>query len=444
MPESPTPVVKPNPPIPRLSRHPAVWAMVALALAGAWLAGAAGNRQVSSGLAIQRQAAAQAGLVLDLGDIPRTTVDAEADAAPALAQIRASWPALAANVDRSFWPLARALSEGFVDAPALEAFRRTRPRLQELFTLFDVAASRADLLPSWDGGEPLRPAETLLPMAAEVLLVADFRYQEAVGDRDAADRAVRRVVRLARLIGRDDTASAAIQSARLESAVLRAWADAVRANPNEATLGLLRALRDGEERLDQLPVPSIRRVLTIEAALGARELRQTPRPGAPSVEDTSPSWYSVLEARYWMTWRGVFRRLPEDPLDLAAAKRALQRESESVRGAGVLYRMAFERRSVQWVPMAEAVGLLAADRGLAEAYAVLVRRSLAGERVPDALAELGLELRDPFAPAPIRLRPTDDGFVVFSVGPDLMNDGGEPAPASIAGPQRSDRVLRFP
>lgn len=444
MPESPTPVAKPNPPIPRLSRYSAVWVMIAFAFAGAWLTGMAGNRQVTSGLAIQRQAATQAGLVLELADIPRQAVPPENDAAPALAQIRASWPSLAANVDRTFWPLARALSEGSTGEPILGEFRRMRPQLQEVFTLFEVAAARVDLTPSWDGGEPLRPAENLLPMAAEVLLVADFRYWTAVGDWEAAERTARRTVRLARLIGLDETASAVIQSARLESAVLLAWADAVRTNPIEAILNLLGALRDGDERLDQLPVPSIRRVLTVEAAQGARELRETPRPGAPSVEDTSPSWYSVLEARYWMTWRGLVRQLPEDPLDLASAKRALQREAESVRGAGVLYRMAFERRSVQWVPMAEAVGLLAADRGLAEAFAALVRRELQGDTLPQSLAELGFEPRDPFASGPIRLRPTDEGFVVFSVGPDLMNDDGEPAPVSVVGPQRSDRVLRFP
>lgn len=444
MPDSPTPVAKPNPPIPRLSRYPAVWVTIAFALVGAWLAGMAGNRQVTSGLAIQRQAATQAGLVLELADIPRRAVAPENDAAPVFAQIRASWPSLAANVDRAFWPLTRALANGSTGESVLGGFRRMRPQLQEVFTLFEVAAARADMTPSWDGGESLRPAENPLPMAAEVLLVADFRYWAAVGDWDAADRAARRIVRLARLIALDETASAVIQSARLESAVLLAWADAVRANPNEEVLELLGALRDGNERLDQLPVPSIRRVLTIEAAQGARELRETPRPGARSVEDTSPSWYSLLETRYWMTWRGLVRQLPDDPLDLAAAKRALEREAESVRGAGVLYRMAFERRSVQWVPMADAVGLLAADRGLAEVFAALVQRGLQGDTLPESLAELGFEPRDPFASGPIRFRPTDEGFVVFSVGPDLMNDDGEPAPVSVVGPQRSDRVLRFP
>lgn len=418
--------------------------MIVFAVAGAWLASLTGNSQVSSGLTSQRQAATQAGLVLSLDEIPRRNVPAEDDASAALAEIRARWSDLEESVDREFWPAARALIEGSTSRPSLAAFEKAKHRLKGLFTLLDGVASRSDLTPSWGGGKPLRPSETLLPMAAETLLVADFRYAVAVADWPSAGEAARRAVRIARLIAREETPSAIIQAARLESAVLLAWADSVRTHPSDATLGIVRGLRDGRGRLDEIEIPSIRRVLTIEAARGAREIRETPRPGTSAVQDSPPEWYSVLEARYWMTWRGVIRQLPDDRLDLAPVKRILEHEGDAVRGTGVLYRMAFERTSMQWVPMVEAVGLLAADRALVEAFAGLISRKLGKQGFPDSLADLGLEPRDPFAQGPIRFRQVDGGFVVYSVGPDLMNDGGESVPVSVGGRSRQDRILRFP
>ena len=72
------------------------------------------------------------------------------------------------------------------------------------------------------------------------------------------------------------------------------------------------------------------------------------------------------------------------------------------------------------------------------------RRADQGDHSEPKLAELGLApnaTRDPFTGKPLRLRKTADGWLVYSVGENLRDDGGHLGryPDVGVGPNRASR-----
>ena len=89
---------------------------------------------------------------------------------------------------------------------------------------------------------------------------------------------------------------------------------------------------------------------------------------------------------------------------------------------------------------------------VANVAVAFTRYRLANGRYPQTLEEAGPALGaiDPFDGKPIRIRATDEGLVIYSVGKDLSDDGGIIDPTSRKGPAdvglilRTDRAVRDP
>ena len=94
-----------------------------------------------------------------------------------------------------------------------------------------------------------------------------------------------------------------------------------------------------------------------------------------------------------------------------------------------------------------ASGLYGARLGVA-ARRMLVRTQIAAlayrnshGSFPAALADLGAVPNDPFSKKPLHYRLTGEGFVLYSVGWNRKDDGGQ----SGTGPRRNDDpTVRFP
>jgi hypothetical protein len=91
-----------------------------------------------------------------------------------------------------------------------------------------------------------------------------------------------------------------------------------------------------------------------------------------------------------------------------------------------------------WMSLATAVRRdpLAHDRVSRVVLAIERFRRAEGDRLPDALDDLVPRIldtlpHDPFPDAPPLYRRTDDGYVVYSVGPNLRDDGGDLRPPPI-------------
>ena len=97
-------------------------------------------------------------------------------------------------------------------------------------------------------------------------------------------------------------------------------------------------------------------------------------------------------------------------------------------------------------PFVDAIGCGTARRDLARTAVAIERFRLAHGRPPGTLGELVPELlravpNDPFDGAPLRWVSTADGYRVYSVGPDGIDQGGD---VEESGTPSGDIVFRVP
>ena len=90
-----------------------------------------------------------------------------------------------------------------------------------------------------------------------------------------------------------------------------------------------------------------------------------------------------------------------------------------------------------------------ADLNVTRAGLAVLQYRQAHGTFPQALEALDLKgLVDPYTQGPLHYRTEAGGFVVYSVGEDLKDNGGNPRPGQHTGPPRQpaeyDLVWRFP
>jgi hypothetical protein len=183
------------------------------------------------------------------------------------------------------------------------------------------------------------------------------------------------------------------------------------------------------------------------------EMRRDPRhihpppPGPASILVLLGAHRTVLdcmEARSIAYWRRVFRALRAHDGDLMAqysAVRAIVEATEARAGSATydfdaILQPAFVQTAVRRAMVAEA------SRALRSALNEVVAHRRNGE-YPAVLDDLArVPPFDPFTGRPLRYKRTRHGFVLYSVGSNMRDDGGSPGPADA--PEPPDMVVQFP
>jgi hypothetical protein len=182
-------------------------------------------------------------------------------------------------------------------------------------------------------------------------------------------------------------------------------------------------------------LPNLRRALEGELVLGRTAFAMDTDWGVFMEEDGMPEVFdrmtrmpvvaAAFESRLVAAYRKLFAALPEDPTDwetAAAALTAFERENEEDRSfTNTLNRIRFP----VFGQAADAVGYSIARRRMLQTAVRLVRHRQHTGAFPAILPPYGEFGIDLFDGRPLRYQPAPDGFVLYSVGRNRVDDGGD-------------------
>ena len=152
----------------------------------------------------------------------------------------------------------------------------------------------------------------------------------------------------------------------------------------------------------------------------------------------------TLEARLLQAWESAWPKLPKDRNAWQESEdvlRAMERSVDADHSLGnTLNRIllpVFDSAS-------EAIGTLQAhDRLLITAIEVLKSRAIHSKFPAATPSSLGVTRMDPFDGLPLRYSPSDDGFILYSIGRDRRDDGGHVRSAGDTDSSGIDEVVQF-
>jgi len=333
--------------------------------------------------------------------------------------------------------------------------RRVGPALR----LAEVAAKTpsCDFEREWERGPYLSfPEYSAVRYVARLLSVRAVLYADA-GEPKKAFADVRTGMILARHVGTDPTIIAMLVRIAIEAIMGRAVEQLVMEHLDDPQF--LQEARAAATSCG--PLPDVEYHMRAEVVIG-RECANMLRRGGrlPESEHTSPATRQPLsallgrrlmtdawEARLINYYRSVFRVIrtyKHDPRQLSRALRHLdeQEDAESRRHPMTNLLLTIVRPAMG--PTADKITELAARQTVREGLLQIAEVRQRTGRLPRSAEELGALLpRDPFSSRPLVYRPSNTGFLLYSVGRNGKDDGGQIPPVGAAGPP-PDITLVYP
>jgi hypothetical protein len=294
------------------------------------------------------------------------------------------------------------------------------------------AATLQDCQFDYSQADPLGPlagAGHVRTAAAVVALQA--RLSGAQGGTEEAIEDVNRVMRMARHVAANPNTNAILAAAAIEASAVHTL-DRVLARAAIPAVGRVPALTDVLNHFLRLalgpgPVEPVHFVADLRRALRAEEalvygrlagiVEQAPGFGLVMLDDDLAAFHALFR----LMGEALARPYPACLLDWDR----IEAQFEHIPGA--LYRLA----TPAYLHLLPAVARADASRRVAQ-FAVAVTSYRANEGKFPARAEdvvpkyLPQVPPDPFTGEPLKLKVTADGVVVYSVGPDGVDDGGQP------------------
>ncbi|MCH8273257.1 MAG: hypothetical protein IH851_00505 [Armatimonadetes bacterium] len=410
------------------------------------LSGSADVVLASAALSEEMRKAQDEGLPLYVANIkPYPPVEAEENAAPLMRELAEEWLWISEQDRERLLSLAKAVRNGEDGAKAAE-FDEALLEAEDILIVAMRAAERprCDFERDWEQGYEVSFFEFAPARDAVGLLGARAVLRSRAGNLAAAISDLRAALRLARHTGSDPALIPMLVEAALELNVhgaLKAVAAAQVDNPLvfEALSGLLDDLG---------ALPDLRNALRGECLLGwitAQNLGRLAEDekaalGIPKDERSRNRLQQAMMMRTLQFWREVFEAYPESETDLREVRERLREVSsrwENMRKPS--YLLIANMSPVMLRRPVDKILQIEATRRLSRLLVEAVRYRQENGEFPAALGQLGATYLDPFDEKPLRYRRRKDGFVAYSVGPDLADNGGRKFQ-----PGQWDIVLRFP
>ncbi len=285
-------------------------------------------------------------------------------------------------------------------------------------------------------------------------LLADALVKSNENDFETAAQDIRAARQLGQVVARTPV---------LISLLVQIAIEALAARATESCLALATRSESGLKAFETValspePAFDLRRALRGEAFMGVTLTRNFNRMGglkglqsmSSGEPGPAPQPASLLRsgvpsgliergfmARVLQYWIQAFKVMDEHPGDPVAVSTGLDRlaqdatKSKSASNTIVAVLLPVFAQAGQ----AEVTGTATFRCKLA--LAKILRWRLAHHRFPKDLVEAGVELKDPFSGRPLRYRASGDSVRVWSVGPNLVDDGGI-ARSEVTGRQTDD------
>jgi hypothetical protein len=155
---------------------------------------------------------------------------------------------------------------------------------------------------------------------------------------------------------------------------------------------------------------------------------------------------TIFDLRYTQIYHNLYKRLSERPQSLVAMQKAFQETNDQMNqksGKDWTYGLADILAPV-FTGMAGAIGEAEAKRNLIRCAVDLFHAKLTVGHFPDKLLGNSGYWTDPLSEKPMKYHLTKDGFLIYSVGKDGVDDGGKPRPKNATGGENYDIPFRFP
>lgn len=382
-------------------------------------------------------AARSVGLPTELKELPLIPVDRASNAAPLYQraitvanrdEMKKALSAIGAAITRDPKPEAERLA-------AVEA-----PKLRSLYPLLEAATElpQCQFDRQWSlGFNVLFPEYASMKGFVKLLAFRADRASER-GDWRSALEDIRRCFRISEHAGSDPVLIAALVQIACDAIAQTQFRRIIDRHGRDATF--LRAAQ--QLASERRPLPDFRRIMAGELVLSRislRELRSLREieallpdgemPRAPSgLERTvfnSKLVRNTFDGKLVNAYRTMYPELPSDPEDWPKTYDAMIKMERAVEAdrtlAGTMNRILLP----VFNQAADAAGRMQANRRLTvTALHLLLMRARTG-RLPERLPNLGEATQDPFADGPLQYGRKGSGFLLYSVGQDREDNGGQ-------------------
>jgi hypothetical protein len=176
-----------------------------------------------------------------------------------------------------------------------------------------------------------------------------------------------------------------------------------------------------------------------EDALDRGDRETPPRP--PAQPETV--WAKAFTTRHLQAWTKAFKAFPkgDDPVTAAKALSKVAAQVQAEPGlTNILNKVLFPVFEQAGEAFAKDVAQLRCIRALVQ----VLRWKAAHGRFPDTLEEMGPVALDPFDGKPLKYIVTTEGVKVYSLGPNLVDDGGLDRREKPSGGDDYDVVSQYP
>jgi hypothetical protein len=279
------------------------------------------------------------------------------------------------------------------------------------------------------------------------------RRQSEKGDWKGALRSAERAQKVGRHLAQNPTLISMLVETATEAIAIRTIRDVVEHHAHRPEVRV--AARQSLERFG--PLPDLKNAIGGEVVMGRAGIHQL---GSESIslsqltggerERAHPVERMVLgnrtvrnavDRKFVEAYRYLWERTPDDPAAWAATREAAVQLEKIVEDdpapAGVLNQILMPVLS--GVP--DAVGNLQTHRRLLLTWMSILDSRRTSGSFPEELPSLGDTSLDPFTGEPFRYRLMPQGFVLYSVGRDRVDNGGVPVGGSS---RESDVIYQFP
>lgn len=134
-----------------------------------------------------------------------------------------------------------------------------------------------------------------------------------------------------------------------------------------------------------------------------------------------------VKARVTSAFATVYSSLPDDPTDFKHSARLAREINSLVRSDGSYAGSLANRIIVTYDSFFEGIARTTFERRLDAAFIEICRAKLETGRYPAALPKSAKKFLDPMTGKPFLYRRRADGFVIYAVGLNGVDDGGDPA-----------------
>jgi len=307
----------------------------------------------------------------------------------------------------------------------------------------------------WDAGAVLPfPEFTSFRQIIHSLLVASW-IKASKGRRDEALEDMVAAARICRLVREEPTSIATIISTSGEAVVLMILQALQKKNPSDtfwlyATGPVLAAFG---------PPVDVRHSLGLEIFAMTTGLDAFMKPDAEetfgNLEGRSRTYIrrdrrAQTEMQVLRAYRTLFTNWPKDPNDYLEIRKVAQKPAEQIDLAlsgfsSVISQMSAGSQDAGIIGSTAMAGARSlARRRLAQIYADCLIAKLKSGEFPSELPARGNLATDPFSKMAFEYRRTLDGFIVYSIGENLVDDDGASRPPEGEQGRPPDIVLRYP